>query len=281
MYCYTLSIIYLTYVYVQHISVFAGLPQLHNLDDRSWEIELNSSQNTIANMNTLVENNRMLTNQVKDMSEEIKELKAMLKEKDKIITEKTNEIDKLKRSTAVISKVRVEKVDPTLSRLMREIYPKLTEEEKFRTYEQFDSDHNKAATNRLSNLLREESNADILAIKFAIKSRFQTEKKSAVETPTASKLRRRVSRRHGKFNARKKCAVQYQIHAEIFSNLTADDMSDEESIDGEQLKVKKPTWRTAELEVKLKDIDAKLNCGQRKLRKRKILGSPSARCAKL
>ena len=262
------------------VSTFAGL-SLHDLDNRSWERELNSSQDTVANMNTLVENNKLLTTQVRDMSAELQQLKSAVDAKDLTISQQASEIKRLEDVLSATIKTRSRKVNVELSRLMREIYPKLNDDEKFHTYEEFGSSHNKAVTEHIHNLLSNETTAtDKEAIRLAIKSRFQTERKCALESDNASVLRRRVSRRHGKFNARKRCALQHGIHASLFSNLTADDMSDEQSVDGDKLKVKKPIWRTDDVEIKLKEIDNKLATNQRKLRKRKIVGSPSTRCRK-
>ena len=233
-------------------------------------------------MNNLIENNTILTKQVSSLQTQNNELRLELQKKTDFIKEKDVKIAALQEQIAAKSTgIANLKVNPRLSRILKEIYPKLEEMEKFKTEQVFNADHNRSVAENLKKLISEtESQFSDEEVLWAIKSRYQSEKKLTKTTAESSQHCRRVTRRHTKLRARKGVANTHNLHVETINKLTANDMSDEESfVEGNTstLKVKKPTWRKPELEQILAEVDVKALDTARQLRKQRVVGSPSTR----
>ena len=264
---------------------------LHNLDDRSWENETSndisaSSQSTSSHINSLIENNSKLTSNIADLVEQVTTLQKTIAAKDKILHQQQSEILALKKQLGDQSKSKSsKKVDPALSQLIRDMYPKLDQSEKFDVSIPYDSEKNKEVCEQLQSMLQveTESKFDKQSLDIAIKARYYNQKKLAKESSEAATQRRRVSRRHTKYRARTKIAVEHSLHQSLMKELTTDDMSDEISIDGDEkrIKVKKPKWRSSDVNQKLKELDAKSEESCKALRKTRVIGSPSTRTSKL
>ena len=151
----------------------------------------------------------------------------------------------------------------------------MNEEQQFKPQRELSDDENKLVYTQLESMMSEQG-FDSQDIAFGIKRKFCQLRKNWKEDDDTPITRRRTGRRHLKYNTQKSTAEQHNLHNELMNTLNVNDMSDEESMNGDLFKVKKPTWRTNEQDVSLKELD---NMGQRKSNKRKkrIVGSPSVR----
>ena len=258
---------------------------MHDLNDRSWESEVqNSSQADIHNLNALIEANALLTKQVSNMGNEINMLREEAKTKDEQLKEHIKEIANLKAQLCEKHpSTSNTKISAQVSRLLRELYPKLNPEERFNILEPHASAYNIGVRTNILSVLKQELDASNQPmaesqLKTAIKSRYYNEKKSSMEEMAAGVQRRRLSRRHTKYKSRVRSASRYGIHIDLMNTLSPCDMSDEESVaNGSPLRIKKPSWRSNEIDEKLIELDAKVKDMTKKTRRRRILGSPSRR----
>ena len=161
---------------------------MHDLNDRSWESELqNSSQADIHNLNALIEANALLTKQVSSMENEINMLREEAKTKDEQLKEHIEEIANLKAQLCERHpSTSNTKISAQVSRLLRELYPKLNPEERFNILEPYASAYNIGVQTNILSVLKQELDASNQPmaesqLKTAIKSRYYNEKKSSME----------------------------------------------------------------------------------------------------
>lgn len=232
-----------------------------------------SSLTENALIQDLVTSNSKLTSQIETQSEKIKYLEAKLKEADKVNAQLLNEQQTLSKKT------RRPGINKTISMSLRLLYTELETNEKFKTDEPFASNHNQSVKQKLIRLIKENNSSSIyseLNYTTAIKGRYDHEKKMNKENSPSCYARRKIAaRRQAAFLSRKNISMRKNILKDFMSTLTAYDMSDLESDEDGNLVVKKPTWRTSEVDDSLKQIDSFAS-----LKLIRSTGSPSKRLAK-
>ena len=242
----------------------------------------------LTQINSILVNDSKLTEKIATLAEQVARQQTIITEKDRTIERQATEIATLKAKITAHpqSEPRNRRVQPELSRLLRDMYPSLKAEEKFKLNEAYDSEANKEVMLRLQAMLELESSMtfDKQKIDHAIRLRFYNERRMKKENSEAATTRRRVARRHSKLQARTKAATKLNLHVQLMKELTADDMSDEVSLDGseEGFKVKQPQWRDESITKSLSELDKKAKDYNKVQlpRKRRILGSPSTRLKK-
>jgi hypothetical protein len=273
------------------------------MDDRSWQCSpessscvaisslplANSSLNSTASMtslggssssseqshlhilNSLAESNSRISKQNEVLIQELVEVRSQLSKKSDDLAKTQSENAKLR----IEGEKKLRRIKPDVSRQLKALYESLNEDEQFKPQRELSDDENKLVYTQLESMMSEQG-FDSQDIAFGIKRKFYQLQKNRKEDDDTPITRRRTGRRHLKYNTRKSTAEQHNLHNELMNTLNVNDMSDEESMNGDLFKVKKPTWRTNEQDVSLKELD---NMGQRKSNKRKkrIVGSPSVR----
>lgn len=266
----------------------------HNMDDRSWEAshsasynntsassslhnDSTTSQSHLHMINSLVDSNSILTKQNESMAEEITSMRKQLQEKSEEIAKMKLQVSKL-QDTASNEKTSTKKVNPTISRELKSLYDSLAEENKFLPQQNLSHNSNKTVFEELRTTLVM-AEFDAKDVEYAIKRKFYQERKNFKEDDAAVLERRRRGRRHNKYRKRLGAAKKMKHHLEVIESLNVSDMSDEESLDGSTFKIKKPTWRSPDVDAKLKEIDQSFAaCNKSSVTKKKrVLGSPSAR----
>lgn len=239
------------------------------------ESSLGSEQSVRTQLNSYAESNLNLTREINTKTEEIRKLKLELADKNIVIDSLKAEIERL-RPAGVNTKKRIK---PELSKIMRQLYPTLDDDAKFDTQLAIDDPFNVQKLQDLKAVLDAETDKRHSAseLTIALKSRYWVEKKAANILTPVKESKRRLTRRHNKLKRRLNMASGDL--KTMMLKLSADDMSDEHS-DNENagtLRIKRPAWRTPEIQNTIQMIDEKISQQAKRPRHSRVEASPSTR----
>lgn len=213
-----------------------------------------------------------LSFELNSKNREIAELKAEAEKYKKMYGDANNRLCALTKQKS--------RVDKSLSGIVKQLYPSLPADKRFKVNEQYNSDENKKIRDNIEHLIREQNSSfDAKQINTAIHSRYSMERRRVSNKENQVEVtayNRRVARRHMLFERRVKVARSRNLHSEIFAKLGPADMSDLEDNEQGGLTAKRPILRPAEVTNAIREIDGFLKERQRKSR---TIGSPSTRSA--
>ena len=222
----------------------------------------------VTMMNKLITTNETLTKELLAKDKQVKLLESKIVE-----LEKSNETLKGKL-LATMNKGKSPKVAKDLSKIIRNLYPSLSDEEKFDINQHYNSKKNKEVKACIMSLVKENTDGepDSDELKFAVHARYSLEKKRQKEQRVMEAARRITSRRHASYNSRLRTSLNKKLHAEQMKNATPADMSDLESEGEDTFIVKRPKWRTPEFQDILNAVDSYTT-----FKRKRVVGSPSKR----
>ena len=249
-----------------------------NMDsDTSWRGELtpslslsgmNSQQEMYEHMNSLLRTNENLSQEIVNKNATIDRLESSLQSLNKELYELRTRVANQTKST---------KIDKQLSATVKQAYASLADSEKFHLAEHFLSPHNISTKTQLIHIIREDHVTytdqqlnDHIRAKYTNDRRRDKEVSSG--TTTSARKRKMNARRHLAYNSRLTIAKKRNMHTNLIAGLTAHDMSDHESDGDDQFIVKKPTWRSEQVDQALQQLD-----NFAPLVRKRVNGSPSKR----
>lgn len=243
------------------------------MDDRNWAItdstSSTSSSEALATINRLSKLTEELSADNRKKAAEILGLHATN-------AAQAEQIHQLNRRLS--EKSGHSKIDPTVSKIVKEIYITLNENGKFKLEESFTSEHNRRVKERIMAIIRDTEGFEeqpSSSINLAIRGRYTVEKKNQHYNDSAVKTAKRLTaRRHSIFNTRKRISRDKHIHTEIMTQATAADMSDLVSDDDnpDHLIVKRPAWREETFTAAMVELDSHSTH-----KRQRLIGTPSKR----
>ena len=245
--------------------------------EASWRSELTPCK-SVSKMNSQQEMHEYIISLLrknKNLSQEIANKNTTIDRLESSLQSVKKELQELQ--TRVANQTKSTKIDRQLSATVKQAYSSLTGNEKFHLDEHFLSPHNISTKTQLIRILREDHDTytdqqlnDHIRAKYTNERR--REKEASSGTTTASKKRKMNARRHSAYNSRLTIAKKRDMHTNLMAGLTAHDMSDHESDGDDQFIVKKPTWRSEQVDQALQQLD-----NFAPLVRKRVNGSPSKR----
>ena len=262
---------------MQSYIFFLGNGQSFTDLDASWRSDTaatmspsgnNSIQGSYELMNSLLRTNENLSMELGKKNATIERLESSLDSLQRELRELKNR---------VADQTKTPKINRQLSATVKQVYSSLADNERFKLTEHFMSPHNISTKQNIMRILKEDNTSytdrelsDHIRTKYTNDRR--RDKELANHSSTASKKRKMNARRHSAFNSRIAVAQRKNMHIETIKSLTPYDMSDHESDGDDHFIVKKPTWRSEEIEHALQQLDSFAP-----LVRKRVVGSPSKR----
>lgn len=251
-----------------------------DLDEQSWrsdtlhQTSTSSSiqqQRTHERINSLLRTNENLSQEIVYKNTNIAKLESAVEK-----LQKENEELKRRLNTASKSKT----VNKELSAIVKQIYQSFSGTECFNISENYGSQHNQTVKNKICDIIKQDHTTyshvelnDTVRLKFTYEKRGARENQNDVAPAACPKRKRKITaRRHSSYESRYKTAKKRGIHTAVMQELSAHDMSDLESENEDTFIVKRPVWRTADIQLALNELD-----NYSPLLKRRVLGTPSKR----
>lgn len=165
-----------------------------------------------------------------------------------------------------------------LSGIIKEIYGSISDADTFDLDAGFSSSHNQNVKSRITNIIKEDHVTysptqinDHIRQKYT-NDRRRKKEKARDDGGEVERKRKITARRYSSYESRKRIANKKTMHMTIIHSLGPYDMSDLESDCEDSFIVKKPSWRTPEVENAINELDSFAP-----LQRKRSVGSPSKR----